>query len=106
MAAEKEPFISIEENLKSAETAKPKTTAKSATKTKTQMTQSESESRTIIIPEMPKTNATTGKSAKVLVFKDLFVSVPVMVKQSFVERIQIWKKSEKPQREVLHGGKF
>jgi hypothetical protein len=57
-----------------------------------------------IVPDMPQTCMITGKSAKVLVWKDLIVSVPIMGKQKFFERIKFWKKQEfeTSRREVLH----
>uniref|UniRef100_A0A914QXH8 ABC transporter domain-containing protein n=1 Tax=Panagrolaimus davidi TaxID=227884 RepID=A0A914QXH8_9BILA len=59
---------------------------------------------TTIVPDMPQTCRITGKSAKVLVWKDLIVSVPIMGKQKFFERIKFWKKQEfeTSRREVLH----
>uniref|UniRef100_A0AC34GAV3 Uncharacterized protein n=1 Tax=Panagrolaimus sp. ES5 TaxID=591445 RepID=A0AC34GAV3_9BILA len=59
-----------------------------------------------IITDMPETNLTTGKSQNVLVFKDLYVSVPMIKKLSFVERLEYCIKRERIRREVLHGGKL
>lgn len=62
------------------------------------------EETTMIVPDMPETCALTGKSAKVLVWKDLVVSVPIKGEQKFFDRIQFWKKHGPgaTRKEVLH----
>uniref|UniRef100_A0AC34FVZ7 ABC transporter domain-containing protein n=1 Tax=Panagrolaimus sp. ES5 TaxID=591445 RepID=A0AC34FVZ7_9BILA len=110
MSSEKRPSNSNDVSI-SATTAKQKGAKTVGFSERTEKTQSESKSKmlvsaeekTTIVPDMPETNVTTGKSPKVLVFKDLFVSVPMIEKRSFVERLQFWKKRETIRREVLHG---
>uniref|UniRef100_A0A7E5A182 ABC transporter domain-containing protein n=1 Tax=Panagrellus redivivus TaxID=6233 RepID=A0A7E5A182_PANRE len=63
------------------------------------------EELTTIVPDMPDIEESTGKTPKVLIWKNLFVTVPIINKQSFKEKIQFWKKTDKTmqRREVLHG---